>query len=132
MKKPIKQRVKERPVRLAGVILALFMYVLAVIPGEEPSFVVQAVTLAAPLVAALVAERFTFSQAFLKQVMVWIGDYGTVGSVTGKMAKADPRLARGHHGPPPRDRGVSDIVAVLVILIVVLLVIFLFVPRLGR
>lgn len=45
------------------------MWLLAVIPGDEPSYVVQGVTVLAPIIAAWITERFTFSQSFLNQIM---------------------------------------------------------------
>lgn len=93
--KSVRDRIRQRPVRVAGVVLALLMWLLAVIPGEEPSYVVQGVTVLAPIIAAWITERFTFSQSFLNQVLRWIDEYGSPEHpVADRVRKSDPRLAR--------------------------------------
>lgn len=126
--KSVRDRIRQRPVRVAGVVLSLLLWALAVIPGEEPAIVVQVAYIAAPLIAAWITERFTFSQAFLKQVLQWMDEFsGPTNGVSDRVRRSDPRLARASGLTHMRryDAGVTAIEAVLVVFVIVVIFLLL-------
>jgi hypothetical protein len=127
-RKPVRDRIRQRPVRVAGVVLAVLMWVLSVVPGEEPDVVVQAVIFLAPIIAAFITERFTFSQSFLKEIMRLIPNDGNASLFA---QRHDARLTTDTDDPFPRERGISTLGA-LVILCLVLIFIFILFPNVGR
>lgn len=121
VRKPVRQRISERPVRVASVILAVILYLITVTVGEEAATAAEPlVLLALPLLAGWVTERFTFSQAFMRRVLDILPD-----EFGGVIREQDTRLSTGTNALTPRDRGATAVEVVLIIVAVVLILFLL-------
>lgn len=122
MSKPLKHRIKERPVRLASVVVGVLMFLATRYLGKEQADSLQQwFVLIAPIIAGFVTERFTFSQTFVQEIVRLIPNDGNANLFA---MKNDSRLIP-RHGKDVKERGQSTLTVLLIILIVVILVLLL-------
>lgn len=124
------KNVKRRPVRLAGLIVGVLMAIATRLLGDEQANALETwFVLIAPIIAAFITERFTFSADFIREVFRLIPNDGNAGRFA---ARNDRRLHTRDEDDFPKDRGAITIGEALVIIVVLIVVLWLLLPRLGR